>query len=188
MTISDIQSRLLYWAAVYGVPPALAVAVAQRESNFNQAARGSASEVGVMQITPAAASWLGVDPSDPEQGIEGGVRLLSYGYAKFRDWSYALAGYNCGMTCAERGPSGWPASTRAYVQGVMAAAGITVDAGGPADGTTGATGAWDGTAPDTSTDTSSILDQLGAMDTTTIMALVVVGVLALVLLTDRDRA
>jgi len=178
MTVPDIQSRLLYWAAVYGVPPALALAVAQRESGFNQAARGSASEVGVMQITPATASWLRVDPSDPEQGIEGGVRLLAYGYTKFGVWSYALAGYNCGMTCAARGPSGWPASTRAYVQGVMAAAGMAVDAGEPAGSPVGATGAGDGTAPDTSANTASTLD------TTALVALVLAGALVLLLLTD----
>lgn len=103
MTTSDIQARLTYWAGVYGVPPSIALALAQQESGFNQAARGASGEVGVLQIMPATAAGLRIDPYDPEANIEGGMRLLSQNYARFGSWDYALAGFNCGPTCAARG-------------------------------------------------------------------------------------
>lgn len=122
MTVSDIQSRLAYWATVYGVPPAIALSLAQQESGFNQAARGASGEVGILQIMPATAAGLHIDPYDPESNVEGGVRLLAQNYAQFGSWDYALAAFNCGGACASRGPSGWPTSTQSYVPSVLARA------------------------------------------------------------------
>jgi soluble lytic murein transglycosylase-like protein len=72
-------------AARYGVDPSLARAIAWQESRWNQSARSSAGAIGVMQLMPATARWLGSDvigrPLDPhrlEDNIEGGVAYLAW--------------------------------------------------------------------------------------------------------------
>ncbi|NBN63359.1 transglycosylase SLT domain-containing protein [Microvirga tunisiensis] len=69
-------------AARHGVPLALAHAVIKVESNYNPRARGSAGEVGLMQIKPATARGLGFRGSvralyDPATNLEWGMRYLA---------------------------------------------------------------------------------------------------------------
>jgi hypothetical protein len=90
-----------------------------------------------MQLMPATAAGLGVNAYDGEANVEGGVRLLRDLYAQFGDWSYALAGYNCGPSCAARGPDRWPPSTRNYVAAIT---GLPPVSPPPS---TGATGDWE---------------------------------------------
>ena len=53
---TSVYSGLIQtYAKQYGVPVDLAHAVIKVESNFNPKARGSAGEVGLMQIKPATA-------------------------------------------------------------------------------------------------------------------------------------
>ena len=61
---------------------ALAHAVVRVESNFNPKARGSAGEIGLMQIKPATARMMGYSGSskglyDPETNIRFGMKYLS---------------------------------------------------------------------------------------------------------------
>lgn len=70
------------YAAQYGVPVSLAQAVVKIESNFNPKARGSAGEVGLMQIKPATARSMGYSGStkglyDPETNIRFGMKYLA---------------------------------------------------------------------------------------------------------------
>lgn len=118
MTVTDAKDRVAYWAAAYGVPPEIALAVAQRESGFQSWVVGGKGELGVMQILPATAAALGVNAADPETNIKAGVGLLRDNYNRFQDWSYALAAYNCGPTCAAKGPDHWPPGTRNYVAAI----------------------------------------------------------------------
>jgi len=104
-SISSIQSLITSIATLKGVPPSIALAVAQKESGFNQAAVGSSGEIGVMQLMPATAAGLGVDPSDLNQNVTGGVSLLASLYQQFGDWSDALAAYNAGPTHLAAGQS-----------------------------------------------------------------------------------
>jgi soluble lytic murein transglycosylase-like protein len=81
----------------YGVDPDLALAVAKTESSLNPNAISSAGAVGLFQLMPATASDLGVDPFDPVQNIEGGIKYLSQLLDRFDgDTSLALAAYNAG--------------------------------------------------------------------------------------------
>ena len=131
MTRSEAQSRVSYWAGQYGVPESLALAVAQQESGFIQDKRGYSGEVGVMQLMPATAVGLRVDSYDPEQNIEGGVRLLRDNYTRFGDWSLALSAYNGGPgNVAAYG--GVAPKTAGYVASVMSQAGM-LPGGAPPD-------------------------------------------------------
>ena len=93
-TATEDQIRQV--ALQYGVDPAIALAVAQQESGFDQGARGSSGEVGIFQLMPATARGLNVDPYNQSQNIQGGVSYLAELYARFGDWTRALAGYNGG--------------------------------------------------------------------------------------------
>ncbi len=75
---ADIVSR---HAAENGVPLALAHAVIQIESSYRPDVRGSAGEIGLMQIKPATARMMGYSGNaqglyDPETNIRYGMRYL----------------------------------------------------------------------------------------------------------------
>ncbi|WP_432343619.1 lytic transglycosylase domain-containing protein [Shinella yambaruensis] len=70
------------YAKAYGVPIDLAHAVVRVESNFNPRARGSAGEIGLMQIKPATARMMGYRGGakglyDPETNIKFGMKYLA---------------------------------------------------------------------------------------------------------------
>ncbi|MBP0439210.1 lytic transglycosylase domain-containing protein [Tianweitania sediminis] len=70
------------YAASYGVPVSLAHAVISVESNYRADARGSAGEIGLMQIKPATARMLGYTGSakglyDPDTNIKWGMKYLA---------------------------------------------------------------------------------------------------------------
>jgi soluble lytic murein transglycosylase-like protein len=91
-----LQNQIAQEAANQGVPPAIALAVAQQESSFNPNARGAAGEIGLFQLMPATASFLGVNPSDVSQNISGGISFLAQLFKKYGSWSSALSAYNSG--------------------------------------------------------------------------------------------
>lgn len=69
------------YASSYGVPVSLAHAVISVESNYRVEARGSAGEVGLMQIKPATARMMGYSGSiqdlfNPENNIKYGMKYL----------------------------------------------------------------------------------------------------------------
>ncbi|CAD7023709.1 lytic transglycosylase [Pseudorhizobium endolithicum] len=73
---------IVKYAEEYGVPVDLAHAVVKIESNFDPKARGSAGEVGLMQIKPATARMMGYKGSvknlyDPETNIQFGMKYLA---------------------------------------------------------------------------------------------------------------
>ena len=68
-------------AKKHGVPLSLAHAVIKVESNYRANARGSAGEIGLMQIKPSTARMLGYSGSakglyNPETNIEYGMKYL----------------------------------------------------------------------------------------------------------------
>lgn len=70
------------YASQHGVPVSLARAVVRVESNYRPNARGSAGEVGLMQIKPATARMMGYSGSvkglyDPDTNIRYGMKYLA---------------------------------------------------------------------------------------------------------------
>jgi soluble lytic murein transglycosylase-like protein len=82
------------YAKQYGVPVDLAHAVVKVESNFNPKARGSAGEIGLMQIKPATARMMGYTGGkgglfDPETNIKFGMKYLAMAHE-------LSGGFTCG--------------------------------------------------------------------------------------------
>lgn len=118
-TSVDLRSLISSQAQTMGVPPSIALAVAQQESGISQwrqngtLVTGSSGEIGVFQLMPATAAGLGVDPSDLGQNIAGGISYLAQLFQKYGDWSKALSAYN----------SGSPTGSPSYASSVLAMAG-----------------------------------------------------------------
>lgn len=85
-------------ANAYGVDPALALAVAQRESGLNPNLVNPVSgAAGLMQLMPATfASLGGTNIMDPVQNANAGVRYLGMMLQQFGDVAEAVAAYDWG--------------------------------------------------------------------------------------------
>ena len=126
MTAAPPAYRSLFRQAAerYGISADLLAALAQTESSFRPAAVSGAGAQGLMQLMPATARGLGVDPMDPAQAVDGAARLLRSHLKSFGSTTLALAAYNAGPGAVTRYHGVPPyAETRAYVSKVLAAAG-----------------------------------------------------------------
>jgi peptidoglycan DL-endopeptidase CwlO len=105
----------------YGVPASLLAAVAHQESGFDAGAVSPAGARGLMQLMPATAKGLGVDPMNPAQAVDGAARMLKSLISEFGRVDYALAAYNAGPGAVHRYHGIPPyAETRRYVPAVLA--------------------------------------------------------------------
>ena len=96
-TKADYEAYIEKTALKYGVPPEFAKAVALSESAYNPKAKSKKGALGLFQLMPGTAKDLGVDPTDPAQNIEGGIRYLAEQLKKFDgDQRLAAAAYNWG--------------------------------------------------------------------------------------------
>lgn len=107
-------------ASATGLSPQLLEAVARQESGFNPEAQSAAGAVGVMQLMPATARELGVNPANAAQNIDGGAHYLAELVAEFKSLPLALAAYNAGPGAVERYGGVPPyAQTQHYVQDIL---------------------------------------------------------------------
>ncbi len=107
-------------AKANGVNPALAIAVAKKESSLNPDATGDGGKaLGMFQLHQGAATDTGVDRMDPIQNITGGVKYLRQLTTKYNgDVNKALMAYNGGMEGVDAGtPS---PQAQAYASDVLA--------------------------------------------------------------------
>jgi hypothetical protein len=97
-------------------------AMVKVESNYSQTAVSRAGAIGLAQLMPATARYLGVDAREPLQNLDGGARYLLEQMATFESPTLALAAYNAGPE-AVRKYGGVPPfdETRAHIVKVMAA-------------------------------------------------------------------
>jgi hypothetical protein len=114
--VSDLKPILLAAAQQYGVDPAIAQRVMHIESRGNPNAISPAGAIGAMQLMPATARELGVDPNDPVQNVQGGVRYLAQMINEFGP-EYGPLAYNAGpgrMRKVLAGQATMPAETQNY--------------------------------------------------------------------------
>lgn len=101
----ELQKTMYICCEKYGVPLALALAVAEKESEFNPDAVSKTSDFGLMQINTCNFEYLlekGIDPCTYEGNIEAGVLLLGENLELYGDEGLAVMAYNCGRAGARR--------------------------------------------------------------------------------------
>lgn len=124
-TVSRDQARALVRgeALRQGVDPSLALAVAYQESGFTHRVVSRTDAVGMMQLMPGTAAWVGpallgrpIDRYDPRDNAAGGVALLG-ALLRAADTRTAVASYYQGLAQVRR--FGMYADTRLYVDSVL---------------------------------------------------------------------
>ena len=109
-TPDRVQAAIVQQAKNFGIPPELALAVAQVESNFQQfdkhgnvlmSNRVGSHATGIFQLQPDTARALGVDPTDVGGNIMGGVQYLKQLLDKYGNAGAALQHYYGSKNAAE---------------------------------------------------------------------------------------
>jgi len=121
----DVRHLIAAEARRQGVPVAFALAVAWQESGWQQQVRSSAGAIGIMQLLPTTAEWVGlvmlgepVDPTRAGDNVRAGVRLLRHYLSRYGDRSLALAAYYQGQRATDE--YGIYPSSLFYVQSILA--------------------------------------------------------------------
>lgn len=116
-----------------GVDPELAVAVAQKESNFTHSAKSPVGAQGVMQLMPITAKHYKVDASNMDQNIRAGVNALKDHLNTFGNPVHALMAYNWGggnvkkYLAGDVKPENVPMETQNYLKRIHAVTAIKGD-------------------------------------------------------------
>lgn len=119
----DLQEIMQDYCSEYGVPYALALAIAEVETHFDPDAVSSGGDYGLMQINTCNHKWLsemGIDVMTYERNIEAGIYIISQHLSNYKEPELALMAYNSGPTGAKQL---WDAGTYQtdYSRKVMAA-------------------------------------------------------------------
>lgn len=121
---AQMEALVRSTARTMHVDPSLALAVAYQESGFNMRVVSAADAIGVMQVLPSTAAWVGrdvvgrhLDPLKPEDNVVIGVALLR-GLLTAAPVDQAVAGYYQGLGSVRA--NGMYADTQSYVANVLA--------------------------------------------------------------------
>ena len=118
---AEYAPKIQELAARFDLSPSLLEALVWQESRWREDAVSRAGARGLAQLMPDTATYLGVDPDDPLQNLEGGARYLREQLDRFDgDLEKALAAYNAGPGRVIRA-DGIPdiRETRQYVAAIM---------------------------------------------------------------------
>lgn len=113
---------ILTAACEAGVPVRLFDALVSQESRYRPQARSHVGAMGMAQLMPGTARYLGVSNAwDVRQNLAGGARYLREQLDRFGSWELALAAYNAGPGRVQQ-YNGIPPfrETRNYVRTIMA--------------------------------------------------------------------
>ena len=94
----ELNSYFAEASQTYGVDAKLLKSIACTESNFNSDCTSKAGAMGIMQLMPSTAEYLGVENAyDARQNILGGAKYFAKMLNRYEgDVSLALAAYNAG--------------------------------------------------------------------------------------------
>ncbi len=87
---------IVTYSRAYGVPKNLIISVIKNESGFNPFAVSPKGAKGLMQIMDSNSTYYGIDPFNPNENINTGVKMLSKLIRKYDSLPLALAAYNAG--------------------------------------------------------------------------------------------
>jgi N-acetylmuramoyl-L-alanine amidase len=120
---STIRDLIRTAARRYSVDPALALAVAQQESGFQQRVVSPADAIGTMQVLPATSDFVGkyvvhrrLDPLRTTDNVAAGVGLLSV-LTHAAPVDKAVAGYYQGLGSVQH--NGMYPDTKSYVRNIL---------------------------------------------------------------------
>jgi soluble lytic murein transglycosylase-like protein len=102
------------------VPLSLLYAVAKIESNLREDARSAAGARGLLQVMPATARSLALNPDEPQSNALAGARYLRQLLDRFDSTDLALAAYNAGPTAVTVAGGAPSAQVLRYVANVTA--------------------------------------------------------------------
>lgn len=105
----------------YGQYADLFVRQAKQESGLNPYVTSAKGAGGLFQHMPATAQELGINPYDPTQSIQGGVKYMGQLLKQYNnDPRMALAAYNWGMgNLNKQGIENAPAETQNYLKNIL---------------------------------------------------------------------
>lgn len=122
----DVRAVIVAEARRFGVPAALALAVAWQESSWRQGVVSEAGAVGVMQLLPDTGDWVGeamlherVDIGNLRSNVHAGVRLLAHYLERYGgDRNRTLAAYYQGQHAVDT--RGIYLMSRPYISSILA--------------------------------------------------------------------
>jgi len=102
--VGNISQAIVQYSERYGVDYRLLTSLIAIESSFRRDAVSSSGAIGMGQLKPATAKWLGVmNPYDPVDNIAGTARFLSWLVKKYNGkLEYALSAYYQGPGFVDR--------------------------------------------------------------------------------------
>lgn len=101
----ELQETMQDLCERYGVPYALALAIAEVETHFDPDAVSSGGDTGLMQINPCNHAWLleqGMDVHTYAGNIDAGIYIIAGHLDAYGDTEKALMAYNCGRGGAKK--------------------------------------------------------------------------------------
>jgi soluble lytic murein transglycosylase-like protein len=100
------------------LPVALLVAMARVESDLQHSATSKAGAIGLLQLMPATAAELELNPDLPHENVLAGARYLREMLDRFERPDLALAAYNAGPSAVEKSDGAPGTETIVYVANV----------------------------------------------------------------------
>lgn len=127
-TRAQVEDFIRQVAPGYSLDPEIIIRQCEAESGFDQSARSKCGAIGLMQLMPATAAGMKVDPHDWRANVIGGMKFMRQMMMCFeRDPAKALAAYNCGpgrlaATIGQHGEE-WrenlPLETKGYLRKIL---------------------------------------------------------------------
>lgn len=101
---NTIAEAIMEFSTHYNLDPRLVTSILAVESSFRTDAVSSSGAIGLGQLKPATASWLGVaNPYDPIDNIAGATRYLAWLTQKYNgSYDHAVSAYYQGQGTIDR--------------------------------------------------------------------------------------